>query len=186
MRLRKNLTILTAALGIGIALSTMQSCKKDSSPAKQTLYDSLGGTAKVPDPANSGAMIEKGRLGLRSVVDSAIFVIAADPKINGFFQTLLAEVGSNDLTGFTALSKNLTDFFCVATGAQHFSYAGKNMHDAHDPAANPRMNGKAGSGDFDAFVADVVTAAKKNGLSDQLIGQVGVVIYSVEPAVVQK
>jgi hypothetical protein len=60
------------------------------------------------------------------------------------------------------------------------------MHDAHDPATNSRMNGKADSGDFDAFVADVVTAAKKNGLSDQLIGQVGVVIYSVESAVVQK
>jgi hypothetical protein len=173
-------------LGIVVILCSMQSCKKDSSPAKQTLYDSLGGTTKVSDPANSGAMIEKGRLGLRSVVDSAIFVIAADPEINGFFQTLLAEVGSNDLTGFTVLSRNLTDFFCVATGAQHFAYAGKNMHDAHDPATNPRMNGKADSGDFDAFVADVVTAAKKNGLSDQLIGQVGVVLYSVKPAVVQK
>ena len=48
------------------------------------------------------------------------------------------------------------------------------------------MNGKASSQDFDQFVADVVTAAKKNGLSNQLIGQVGVVIYSVESAVVQK
>jgi len=178
--------IVIAALSMGVVLCAMQSCKKDSSTAKQTLYDSLGGTTKVSDPANSGQMIEKGRLGLRSVVDSAIFVIAADPEINGFFQTLLAEVGSNDLTGFTVLSRNLTDFFCVATGAQHFTYAGKNMHDAHDPATNPRMNGKADSGDFDAFVADVVSAAKKNGLSDQLIGQVGVVIYSVKPAVVQK
>ncbi|MDO6431207.1 group 1 truncated hemoglobin [Flavitalea sp. BT771] len=186
IKVRRNLIILTAALGIGVVLCTMQSCKKDSSPAKQTLYDSLGGTTKVSDPANSGTMIEKGRLGLRSVVDSAIFVIAADPEINGFFQTLLAEVGSNNLTGFTALSKNLTDFFCVATGAKNFTYGGKNMHDAHDPATNSRMNGKADSGDFDAFVADVVTAAKKNGLSDQLIGQVGVVIYSVKPAVVQK
>ena len=183
---RKLPLMLTAALGVGVVLCAMQSCKKDSSTAKQTLYDSLGGTTKVSDPANSGQMIEKGRLGLRSVVDSAIFVIAADPEINGFFQTLLAEVGNNDLTGFTVLSRNLTDFFCVATGAQHFTYAGKNMHDAHDPAINSRMNGKADSGDFDAFVADVVTAAKKNGLSDQLIGQVGVVIYSVKPAVVQK
>ncbi|HVV04039.1 MAG TPA: hypothetical protein VHC96_07425 [Puia sp.] len=46
--------------------------------------------------------------------------------------------------------------------------------------------GKADSGDFDQFVADVVTAAHKNGLSDQIIGQVGVVIYSVESQVVQK
>ena len=186
MQLRKNLTILTAALGLGTALFIMPACKKDSSPAKQTLYDSLGGTTKVNDPANAGQMIEKGRLGLRSVVDSAIFVIAGDAEINVYFQTLLAEVGSNNFTGFAALSKSLTDFFCVATGAKNFSYTGKNMHDAHDPATNSRMNGKADNGDFDAFVADVVTAAQKNGLSSQLIGQVGVVINSVRSQVVQK
>jgi hypothetical protein len=63
----------------------------------------------------------------------------------------------------------------VATGAKNFSYTGKNMHDAHDPATNSRMDGKADNGDFDAFVADVVIAARKNGLSPQLIGRVGVV-----------
>jgi len=187
MNLKKNLTILTATFRLGIALLTTQSCHKDdNTPAKMSLYDSLGGTTKVSDPANSGQTIEKGRLGLRSVVDSAIFVIAGDSKINPYFHTLLAEVGSSNFTGFTALSKNLTDFFCVATGAKNFNYSGKNMKDAHNPATNSRMNGKAGSDDFDAFVADVVKAAKKNGLSDQLIGQVGVVIYSVEGAVVQK
>jgi len=185
MKLRKNLTILTVAFGV-ISFSMMQSCSKDSSPAKQTLYDSLGGTAKVSDPANSGQMIEKGRLGLRSVVDSAIFVIAVDNKINGYFQTLLTEVGNNDLTGFTALSKHLTDFFCVATGAKNFSYSGKNMVDAHNPATNSRMNGKTDNDDFDQFVADVVIAAQKNGLSNQLIGQVGVVINSVRSQVVQR
>lgn len=185
MTCRKNLTILTVALGV-LSFSMMQSCSKDSSPAKQTLYDSLGGTAKVNDPANSGQMIEKGRLGLRSVVDSAIFVIAADSKINGYFQVLLGEVGSGDLTGFQALSKNLTDFFCVATGAKNFSYSGKNMHDAHDPATNSRMNGKAENDDFDQFITDVVVAAQKNGLSNQLIGQVGVVINSVRSQVVQR
>jgi len=185
MKLRKNLTILTAVLGV-VAFSMMQSCSKDSSPARQTLYDSLGGTTKVSDPANSGQMIEKGRLGLRSVVDSAIFVIAADNSINGYFQTLLTEVGNSNFTGFTALSKNLTDFFCVATGAKNFSYSGKNMHDAHDPATNSRMNGKVDSDDFNQFVADVVIAAQKNGLSNQLIGQVGVVINSVKSQVVQR
>ncbi len=186
-KISKNLTILAAAVGLTVSFTMMQSCKKDdnNTPAKMTLYDSLGGTVKVSDPANAGQMIEKGRLGLRSVVDSAIFVIAADNELNGFFTTLLAEVGNNNFTGFTALSKNLTDFFCVATGAKNFSYTGKSMVDAHNPATNPRMNGKADNGDFDAFVADVVKAAKKNGLSDQLIGQVGVVINSVRGAVVQ-
>jgi hypothetical protein len=140
----------------------------------------------VADPANSGATIEKGRLGLRSVVDSAIYVIAGDSKINSYFMVLLSEVTAGNTSGFTALSKNLTDFFCVATGAKNFSYSGKSMTDAHNPATNSRMNGKADSADFDQFVADVVVAAKKNGLSDQLIGQVGKVIYSVEVQVVQK
>jgi hypothetical protein len=185
-KFRKNLTILTAAFGLGVTLFMTASCSKSSSPAKMTLYDSLGGTTLVADPITSGAQIEKGRLGLRSVVDSAIFVIAGDNNINGYFQTLLAEVTAGNTTGFSALSKNLTDFFCVATGAKHFTYSGKNMHDAHDPATNTRMNGKAASDDFDSFVGDVVTAAQKNGLSNQLIGQVGVVIYSVESAVVQK
>lgn len=183
----KNLTILTAAVGLVVTFTMMPSCKKDDkTPAKMTLYDSLGGTVKVTDPANAGQMIEKGRLGLRSVVDSAIFVIAGDNKLNGFFTVLLAEVGNNNLTGFTALSKNLTDFFAVATGAKNYSYSGKNMVDAHNPATNSRMNGKAANADFDQFIADVVIAAKKNGLSDQLIGQVGVVINSVRGAVVQK
>ena len=67
----KNLTVLAAAIGLTVSFTMMQSCSKDSSPAKMTLYDSLGGTTKVNDPANAGQMIEKGRLGLRSVVDSA-------------------------------------------------------------------------------------------------------------------
>lgn len=186
MRRSSKLMFVVMAAGIGISVMSLGSCSKDSAPGKMSLYDSLGGTTKVSDPANMGTTIEKGRLGLRSVVDSAIFVIAADGKINKYFTTLLGEVGSGNTSGFTALSKNLTDFFCVATGAKNFTYSGKNMHDAHDPATNPRMNGKADSTDFDNFVADVVTAAQKNGLSNQLIGQVGVVIYSIEGVVVQK
>ena len=186
MNTSKKTLALALILGLGVTAFLMPSCSKSSSPAKQTLYDSLGGTTMVADPANSGAMIEKGRLGLRSVVDSAIYVIAGDSKINSYFMVLLSEVTAGNTSGFTALSKNLTDFFCVATGAKNFSYSGKSMTDAHNPATNSRMNGKADSADFDQFVADVVVAAKKNGLSDQLIGQVGTVIYSVESQVVQK
>lgn len=180
---------------IAIAAITFTACKKDNDnppmpdpnpPAKMTLYDSLGGTQMVNDPSNPGKMIEKGRLGIRSVVDSTIFVIAADPKLNGFFPVLLSEVTSGNLSGFQALSTNLTDFFCVATGAKNFKYSGKNMVDAHDPAKNSRMNGKASSADFDQFVVDLVKGAKKVGLSDQLIGQVGAVVATTKPQVVQK
>jgi hypothetical protein len=187
MNMRKKTVAAAVILGLGITGFLMPSCSKShNSPATMTLYDSLGGTAMVQDPtAASGTMIEKGRLGLRSVVDSAIFVIAGDANINGFFKVLLAEVTAGNTSGFTALSKNLTDFFCVATGGKDYSYTGKSMVDAHNPATNPRMNGKAANSDFDSFVADVVTAAQKNGLSNQLIGQVGVVINSVRTQVVQ-
>ncbi len=188
--MKKTISIL-AAVAIASGIAATSSCKKKSDDsmtpvATQTLYDSLGGTTMVADPSNSGQMIEQGRLGIRSVVDSTIFVIAADTALNKFFPVLLSEVTAGNLSGFAALSKNLTDFFCVATGAQNFTYAGMDMVKAHDPAQNPRMNGKAGTADFDQFVADLVVGAKKVGLSDQLIGQVGAVVNTTRTQVVQK
>jgi hypothetical protein len=47
------------------------------------------------------------------------------------------------------------------------------------------MNGKAMNDDFDSFVADVVIAAKKNGLPDYLIARLGTIINSVRSQVVQ-
>jgi len=181
-----------SALCSAIALFALlnQACNKDdddnNTTGTLTLYDSLGGTQMVQDPANTGKMIEKGRLGIRSVVDSTIFVIAADPQLNGFFPVLLGEVTSGNTTGFMALEKNLTDFFCVATGAKNFTYTGKNMVDAHDPAKNPRMNGKAANADFDRFIADLVIGAQKNNLPSYLITRVGQVTETTRSAVVQK
>lgn len=150
-------------------------------------YDLLGGTTKVSDPANSGQMIETGRLNLRSVVDSTIFIIAADDQLNDFFPVLLAEVGNGDFSGFTTLSKNLTDFFCVATGAKNFTYTGMNMKDAHDPAKNSRMNGKAANADFDRFIVDVAAGAAKCGVTNpEVVGEVARIINTVRADVVQK
>lgn len=182
----RKLGVLVTLAGFGMVMMAAPSCSKDSTPAKMTLYDTLGGTTKMSDPANSGTQIEKGRLAIRSVVDSAIYVIAADSRINGYFTVLLGEVGSGNTSGFTALSKNLTDFFCVATGAKDFSYTGKSMTDAHNPATNSRMAMKADSTDFDSFVSDIVTAAQKNSVSNDVIGRLGTIIYSVEGAVVQR
>ncbi|HVZ57987.1 MAG TPA: hypothetical protein VG870_15105 [Chitinophagaceae bacterium] len=183
----RNMFLPAVCLILGAAWMT--SCKKDHNDtmtATPTLYDSLGGTAMVSDPANPSMKIEQGRLGIRSVVDSTIFVIAADTNINGYFKVLLSEVTSGNTSGFQALEKNLTDFFCVATGARNFTYSGKNMHDAHDPATNPRMNGKAASDDFDSFLVDLVAGAKKNGLPDNLIGRVGALVETLRSQVVQR
>lgn len=167
------------------------SCSKNSNtpamatPIAATLYDSLGGTTLVADPAHSGTMIEKGRLGIRSVIDSTIFVIAADSKINGHFTVLLSEVGKGNLSGFTTLSNNLTIFVAVATGAKDYTYTGLNMADAHNPAKNSRMNGKATNADFDQFVNDVVTGANKNKLPSNLINSLGKILVSLKTTVVQ-
>lgn len=172
------------------ALIYISSCSKKSNntttPVKATLYDSLGGSTMVADPANSGKMIEKGYLGIRSVIDSTIFVIAADPRINGHFTVLLSEVTAGNLSGFTELSTNLTVFVSVATGAKDYKYTGLSMTDAHNPATNPRMNGKATSADFDAFVDDFVKGANKNKLPSNLINSIGAIVATLKTQVVQQ
>lgn len=184
----KKLTLITVFFALFAGMTMTQSCKKSTTtttPAA-TLYDTLGGTKLVADPNNTGSMIEQGRLGIRSVVDSTIFVIAGDTAINGHFTVLLSEVTAGNLSGFQALSKNLTDFFCVATGAKDYSYGGKSMTDAHNPATNTRMNGKADNSDFTAFVNDLVKGAQKNGLTTAQINSVGALVGTLKTQVVQQ
>ena len=163
-------------------------CKEDDDDMimEETLYDKLGGTTMVDDPANPGTMIETGRLGLRSVVDSTIFVIAADPNLSPFFATLLSEVGNGNTSNLVLLSKDLTDFFCVATGAENFSYGGMDMVAAHDPAQNPRMAMKANNTDYDNFVGAVVTGAQQNNVPTDLINKVGALLETLRSDVVQR
>jgi hypothetical protein len=189
----KKLSFLPLMLAFVAALSlfAMESCSKKSSNnptpvVTKTLYDSLGGTALVGDPTHSGAMIEKGRLAIRNVIDSTIFVIAADTRINGHFTVLLSEVTKGDLSGFTDLSENLTTFVSGATGAKDYIYIGLSMTDAHNPATNPRMNGKASNADFDAFVSDLVTGATKNKVPTNLINSIGKIVESLRTTVVQQ
>jgi hypothetical protein len=187
----KKFTFLPLALILALSsVIFIESCSKKSSNnptpvVSATLYDSLGGTKLVADPTHSGAMIEKGRLGIRNVIDSTIFVIAADTRINGHFTVLLSEVTKGDLSGFTDLSENLTTFVSGATGAKDYIYIGLNMHDAHDPAVNSRMHGKATSADFDAFVDDLVKGANKNKLPSNLINSIGKIVESLRSTVVQ-
>ena len=187
----KKLSLLIPVIFIALFAMLVQSCSKNATsnpePIKTgvTLYDSLGGTTLLADPTRSGAMIEKGRLAIRSVVDSTIFVIAADSKINGHFTVLLSEVGKGDLSGFTDLSENLTTFVAAATGAKDYVYIGLNMSDAHNPAKNDRMNGKATNADFDAFVTDLVAGATKNKVPSNLINSIGKIVATLRTQVVQ-
>src|ERR1700739_650889 len=131
--MKNNFLMLLAAMVTTISII---SCSKGTStPSGPTLYDSLGGTAMVTDPtASPAAQIEQGRLNIRSVVDSAIFVVAADDSINHYFTVLAGELNAHpsNTTGLKELSRNLTDFFCVGTGAKDFTYSGLSMSDAHN------------------------------------------------------
>lgn len=183
----KKVLILSVSIGIFVAASFTSSCKK-SSDSKPTLYDSLGGTTMVQDPtAASGVKIEAGRLLIRSIIDSTIFVIAADNRINGHFTVLLTEVGLSNLSGFQELSTNLTDFVAVGTGAKNYTYTGLSMHDAHDPVTNPRMAGKATDADMDAFEEDLVAGAAQNGVTtaNPALVSVAKIVESLRNAVVQ-
>ncbi len=184
--------IVSAFFGFALITMVMTSCKKNdnkTTTTPPTLYDSLGGTTMVQDPtAASGTMIEKGRLLIRNIIDSTIFVIAGDTAINGHFTVLLSEVGSGNLSGFQALSKNLTDFVAVGTGAKDYTYGGKSMVAAHDPAQNPRMNGKADNGDFNAFEVDLFAGANKAGVpsTTPALISVGKIVESLRSQVVQQ
>jgi hypothetical protein len=185
MNTRKMTALMTVMLGMAMVVAFTTSCHKSSS-TPQTLYDSLGGTTMVADPANSGAQIEKGYLGIRTVVDSAIFIIAGDTAINSYFQVLLAEVTAGNLSGYQKLSANLSNFVAVATGAKDYTYTGLTMQNAHNPATNPRINGVVMSDDFNEFVKDVAASATKNGVPSNLITSLGNLLYSVESSVINQ
>lgn len=187
MNLKKTKAVSAVILAFGVLMLATPSCsKKNSTAAPMTLYDSLGGSAMVADPANSGQMVEKGYLGIRTIVDSAIFIIAGDAAINGYFSVLIGEVTSGNTSGYQKLSTNLSTFIAVAAGAKDYTYTGLSMTAAHNPSTNTRISMKVDSGDFDEFIKDVAASATKNGLSAQLLGQVGTLLYTVEGSVVQR
>ncbi len=187
----KNSRIFISMLAIATAM-TFSACDNDDDnddmppEMEPTLYEKLGGTEMVNDPNNPDEMIEQGRLGLRSVVDSSIFVIAADPILSPYFETLLMEIGDGNTTGLEQLSLSLTNFFSVATGAENFEYNGLDMVAAHDPDMNPRMAFPATDESFDAFIGAVGTGAGQVGVPEELIGEVAELIETLREPVVQE
>jgi hypothetical protein len=195
--------IIIAMLCLTASSLVYTSCKKetetpvvvDPTPIPTptpTLYERVGGTTMKADPKNTSTMIEAGRLTLRSVVDSAIFVIAGDPVMKPYFGALLAEVSASNLTGFAALSKSFTDFLCSATGSKNtaYTYTGRSMKAAHDPAQYSRMGIKANAADFDKFVGDIGTALAKNGVTSAnnkaLVDDLVALLYTTKADVVQR
>lgn len=195
--MKKISRIALCAMTIG-ASAFMVSCGDDDSttapPVEPTLYQKLGGTAKVADPNNPGQMIEQGRLSYRSVVDSTIVLIVADisngasGNLGAHFAPIVGEVVGGNATNVAVLSKNLTDFFSANTGGGATNtYSGLGMVAAHDPAQNPRMGAKANDADYDKFIGYVGAAAGLNGVTDPaLIGDVVEVLESLRDPIVQQ
>lgn len=208
--MKKSILIALAAVTVASVVFTACSKKDETTtpPATPTLYERVGGTTKTKDVANLtnsnasnvGKDIEAGRLTLRSVVDSSILVVAADTQMSKYFGPLFAELGANNTTGLTALSENLTDFFCFATGATNadYKYVGKSMKDAHNPATNNRMGLKANTADFDKFVGDVGKGLAQNGVDGKnadnsanatetaLINDLVTLLYTTKADIVQR
>ena len=186
-------TLARTGLIAAVALvAVFSSCKKDDdtptptpTPPAPSLYSQVGGTTMVADPAHAGTMIEKGYLSIRSVVDSSILVIAADPVLQPSFAVLLGELQNGNVTNLAMLSKNVTDFFVVNAGGTHFTYGGLNMHDTHNPTGNPRMTGLATNTQMNSFIADVVTGAQQNGVPNNIISQFGTLMESLRTTIVQ-
>jgi hypothetical protein len=187
----KKVFLLSACIA-AMAASTI-GCKKKTTttpPAPTpTLYTRVGGSGMVTDPA--GGMIEAGRLTLRSVVDSSILVIAADPNMAKFFPVLFAELGAGNTTGLMQLSKKFTDFLCTATGCTNtsYGYTGLSMKVAHNPALHSRMGAKANSAEFDAFVGHIGTGLAKNGVTSAnnkaLVDDLVALLYTTKADIVQ-
>lgn len=199
--MKKRLILLTTCVAAMTVIAT--SCKKsDDAPAptaKPSLYSRVGGKTLVTDPKNTGQMIQQGRLTLRAVTDSSLYVIAGDPALAKYFPVLLGEVSASTptFTGFNALSKNFTDFLCVATGSNDYAYTGKSMVAAHNRATNSRMGSdgdvtsqKVNSADFDTFVGDVGTGLAKNGVTAQnnadLVNDLVDLLYTTKTDIVQR
>ncbi|WP_215222846.1 globin family protein [Echinicola shivajiensis] len=145
------------------------------------LYTRLGGTVMVDD--GNGNMVEAGYLPLQAVVTETVLVIATNEggkydNLQPYFPVLLAEVGAQDFSGFTALVGNFSDLLAQSIGSTNITYSGMNMADAHNPDVNPRMTGKITAADYDLFITAVVEAATNKGVPESIIGEFGGLLTS--------
>lgn len=180
-------------------------CHKNDNPpetlATTPLYDTLGwfiqggmgkvegnGTKMIADPDHSGTKIQAGRLAIRTVVNTALPIIAADPQLSVYFPTLIAELGAGNTTGYADLLENFTSFVQQGVSGQKI-YSGKTMLAAHNFKTYKRFGDAAhptaDSADFDQFVGDIVMAANSLKVPTSVINQLGKILYSTEGDVVQ-
>ena len=186
MQWKTTTAIATIILCVGAVIGTGSSCKiSNKSAGKQTFYDSLGGTTLVPDSASYGQTVERGYLAIRTIVDTALLIIAADSTINGYFSLVLQEDSTGNESPYESLKLNMANFLAVAAGAEDYSYTGPDLMAAHNPDSNGNISMKVTSAAFNEFAYDLGLSAMQYGLSAQLISQFGTLLYRYESQVVQ-
>ncbi len=102
---------------------------------------------------------------IERIVDTTIDLHMQNPEIGSFFAEVDKEV----------LASHVVAFFAAGTGGPS-KYEGRDMTSAH---AGMNMS----DSDFDAAVADVVKALKKNGVGDAEVVEVKGILESLRPAV---
>lgn len=170
--------------------------------ATSALYDTLGwfihgatmqvegqGTKMIADPEDNTKMIQAGRLAIRTVIEEAENVLAADPEMAPYFPTLLAEVGAGNTTGFYELRETFTDLIQQVVSGQEV-YTGLDMVATHNHATNPRFGSEeeplADDAIFDQFIADVAVAMTNLEVPASVQGQLGAALESTRSDVVQE
>ncbi|HET6254890.1 MAG TPA: hypothetical protein VFE32_12490 [Puia sp.] len=189
MKIRKTAQAITIffAGALLIVATLIPSChKSNGSGGGHTFYDSLGGTTVVTDPANYGQTVQQGYLAIRTIVDTALLIIQADTLINGYFSIMVNEDTLHAApTEYDKLSLNISNFLAASAGAKDYSYTGPAMGTAHNPGSNPNIPMAVDSAAFNEFAYDLGLSARQYGLSDQLISQLGDLLYRYEGQVVQ-
>lgn len=159
------------------------------------LYTRLGGNAMIDVSGDNEPerLVEAGYAPLEAVVTSTVMIIAGNEggKYNAlqpYFSVLLAEVGANNTSGFTALVTDFSEFLAEAIGSVNIEYSGLNMVDAHNPATNSRMTGLVSAADYDLFIEAVVEGAVENNVPESVIGEFGALLTSpgLKDAIVQR
>jgi hypothetical protein len=180
------LTIILAGVTIGLMMNSCKKNKASAATGTPTLYDTLGGTTPVLDPLSpDSAMIEKGYLTIRTIVDTTMFTFASDPLLEPFFYILHDEDSLGKSDEYISLSTGMTQFIAMAAGSVDSTYSGPDMYAAHHHDSNSKMPDiPLPDSVFNEFVYDLGQSAINYGLSAQVVSQFGSMLYKYEGQIV--
>jgi hypothetical protein len=179
------LTMILAAVTMGVVMNSCKKSKTSTATGTPTLYDTLGGTKVVVDPEDTSHMIELGYLTIRTIVDTTMFTFASDPLIDTFFTVLRTDDANGNSSEYQTLSRGMTLFIAMAAGSTDSIYTGLDLYSAHHHDSNSNMPDiPLPDSVFNEFVYDLSHSAIDLGLSAQVVSQFGSMLYKYEGQIV--